>query len=80
MKRMRQNERRRLRNRAHRSRLRTQIKKVRRALGEQDVDSARNLVPETASLIDRMVKTGLIHRNTGSRYLSRLARQVSSKQ
>ena len=79
MKRIRQNEKRKLRNRANRSKLRTQIKRVRRALSEEDIETARGLLPQTASLIDRMVKKGVIHGNTGSRYMSRLARKVTSR-
>ena len=77
MKRIRQNEKRRLRNRHDRSQLRTQVKKVRQALEEDDSTTAQSLLPQTASLIDRMVKKGVIHQNAGSRYLSRLARKVS---
>ena len=77
MKRIRQNEKRRLRNRHDRSQLRTQVKKVRQALEEDDFATAKALLPQTASLIDRMVKKGVIHQNAGSRYLSRLARKVS---
>ena len=77
MKRIRQNEKRRLRNRHDRSQLRTQVKKVRQALEEDDHKTANALLPQTASLIDRMVKKGVIHQNTGSRYLSRLAQKVS---
>ncbi len=76
-KRIRQNEKRRLRNRSDRSQLRTQVKKVRQALEENELETARTLLPQTASLIDRLVKKGVIHSNTGSRYLSRLARKVS---
>ena len=78
MKRIRQNEKRRLRNRHDRSQLRTQVKKVRQALEEDDFEAAKALLPQTASLIDRMVKKGVIHENTGSRYLSRLAQKVST--
>ena len=77
VKRIRQNEKRRLRNRHDRTRLRTQVKKVRQALEEDDSTTAQSLLPQTASLIDRMVKKGVIHQNAGSRYLSRLARKVS---
>ncbi len=76
MKRIRQNEKRRLRNRSHRSELRTQVKRVRKALHEEDFETARALLPRTASLVHRLVKKGTIHENTGSRYLSRLARRV----
>ena len=78
MKRIRQNEKRRSRNRSHRSELRTKIKKVRQAMEESDVETARTMLPGIASLIDRMVKKGIIHQNTGSRYLSRLASQISA--
>ncbi len=77
IKRIRQNEKRRSRNRSHRSQLRTEIKKVRLALDENDVETVRAMLPGIASLIDRMVKKGIIHQNTGSRYLSRLAGQFS---
>lgn len=77
MKRIRQNEKRRVRNRSDRSQLRTQVKKVRKALEEDDFQAAGALLPQTASLIDRLVKKGVIHSNTGSRYLSRLARKIS---
>ena len=78
VKRIRQNEKRRSRNRSHRSQLRTEIKKVRLALEESDVETARTMLPGIASLIDRMVKKGIIHGNTGSRYMSRLASQLSA--
>jgi small subunit ribosomal protein S20 len=58
--------------------LRTEIKKIRLALEESDVETARAMLPGIASLIDRMVKKGIIHGNTGSRYMSRLAGQLSA--
>ncbi len=78
VKRIRQNEKRRSRNRSRRSQLRTEVKKIRLALEESDVETARSMLPGIASLIDRMVKKGIIHGNTGSRYLSRLAGQLSA--
>lgn len=77
-KRIRQNEAARLRNRANRSALRSQVKKFRQAVGEKKVGEAKSLLPETAALIDRMVKKGVIHVNTGSRYKSRLAKALAS--
>jgi small subunit ribosomal protein S20 len=58
--------------------LRTEIKKIRLALEESDVETARAMLPGIASLIDRMVKKGILHGNTGSRYMSRLAGQLSA--
>ena len=80
-KRIRQNEKLRLRNRSDRSRLRGDIKKLRQVIANEDtdnVDKARQLLPSTTSLIDRMVKKGIIHENTGSRYKSRLAKLVAT--
>jgi small subunit ribosomal protein S20 len=78
IKRVRQNEKRRVRNRADRTRLRTQIKKLRQAVDANNTDEAQKLMPDTISLIDLMVKKGLIHKNAGSRYKSRLTRRVAA--
>ena len=76
LKRARQNDVRRERNRARRARLRNQIKSLREALTKKDRDQAQDLLRPTLSLIDRMRSKGLIHANTASRTKSRLARQV----
>ena len=77
IKRVRQNEKRRVRNRADRTRLKTQIKKLRQAIDAQNADEAQKLLPDTISLIDIMVKKGVLHENTGSRYKSRLTHRVA---
>ncbi len=77
-KRIRQNEKLRLRNRSDRSRLRGDIKKLRQVIANEDTDTARQLLPSTTSLIDRMVKKGILPENTGSRYKSRLAKLVAT--
>ncbi len=77
-KRIRQNEKLRLRNRSDRSRLRGDIKRLRQVIANEDTDKARQLLPSTTSLIDRMVKKGIIPENTGSRYKSRLAKLVAT--
>lgn len=73
----RQAEKRRLRNRLHRSRLRTQVKKLRRALDARDADSAKGLLKDTLSILDRSVRAGVIHRNAAARNKSRLTRALS---
>ena len=78
IKRVRQNEKHRVRNRADRTRLRTQIKRLRQAVDANNTDEAQKLMPDTISLIDLMVKKGLIHKNAGSRYKSRLTRRVAA--
>jgi small subunit ribosomal protein S20 len=76
-KRNRQNEQRRLRNRGSRSRLRTAIKKLRTAVATGDADAAKQLLPETLSVIDKIAQKGVIHTNAADRYKSRLAHQVA---
>ena len=78
IKRVRQNEKRRVRNRSHRTRLRSQIKKLRQAIDAGNADDAKKLLPDTVSLVDVMVKKGVIHENAGSRYKSRLTRQLAA--
>jgi small subunit ribosomal protein S20 len=76
-KRVRQNVKRNAINRASRSKLRTQIKKLRTALGVSDKPGSTELLNPTVSLIDKMVNKGIIHKNTAARYKSRLTKHVS---
>jgi len=71
-KRVRVAERRTAVNRARRSRLRHQIRAIRRVLETKDAKAAAALVPATFSMIDRSAKWGVIKRNTAARYKSRL--------
>ncbi len=73
-KRMRQNSVRRLRNRAARSNMRTEIKEFRKLVAEEKLDEARIQLTKVYSLIDRTAQKGMIHQNTGARYKSRLSR------
>ncbi|HVS65838.1 MAG TPA: 30S ribosomal protein S20 [Thermoanaerobaculia bacterium] len=68
---------RRSRNRARLSALRTQIKKVRTAVADGEVETARDLLPETLGQIDRTASAGAIHRNAAARRKSRLQRLVN---
>ena len=72
VKKQRRDDRRRLHNRGLRSRYRTQVKKMRQLLEAGDAEGARKLLTETLSIVDRTVKLGVIHGNTGSRTKSRL--------
>jgi len=77
-KRMRQSLKRRERNRAHRSRMRTAIKKVRAAVAAGDATLARELLPATLTVVDSMVNKGILHANAAARTKSRLTRAVAS--
>jgi small subunit ribosomal protein S20 len=72
IKRMRQSERRRLRNRAMRSKLRGAIKTARSAEGA----SKPAAVLEAIRALDRAVSKGVVHRNTAARKKSALARRL----
>lgn len=77
-KKTRQDIERRQRNRWHRSRIRTAIKNLRSAVASGDADVARELLPETLSLVDRSAKHGVIHDNAAARTKSRLTRAVNA--
>jgi len=72
IKRIRQSERRRETNRRNRGRLRTQVKKLRRALETNNVEEAETLLRPTLGLVDRSAQLGAIKKNTASRIKSRL--------
>lgn len=73
LKRMRQSEITRLRNRADRSHLRGVIKSF-KALDE--VESARTRLPKVVSIIDKSVKKGIIHPRKAARLKSKLSRKI----
>jgi small subunit ribosomal protein S20 len=75
-KRLRQQERRRVRNRAIRSSLRTYVKRVRTALEENDAARAETEFRVTAKKLDQASAKGIIHKNTASRYKSRLQQAI----
>lgn len=78
LKRVGQTDRRTLYNRKNKSRLRGQIRAVRRAIQEKDSKKAEGLLPQTFSIIDRAVKTGIIKKNTAARYKSKLHVRVKA--
>jgi small subunit ribosomal protein S20 len=73
IKRLRQSERRRTRNKAARSQLKTALKKVRAA---SEPEQAAGFYREAARLLDRAASRGLIHKNQANRSKGRLAAHV----
>jgi small subunit ribosomal protein S20 len=78
LKRVRQTERRTEVNRKNKSRLRHQIRAMRRALTAKDAKAASELLPTTFSVIDRSAKSGIIKKNTAARYKSKLHLRVKA--
>ena len=77
LKRVRQTERKTAVNRLRKSRLRTQIRKLRRLVASNDSAAAQAELAGTHSLIDRAAKWGIIKKNAAARYKSRLTANVS---
>jgi small subunit ribosomal protein S20 len=70
------------RNRKYRSQLRSTLRQIRTFLDDakaaaKDQAAAKKQLTQAISLIDRMAGKGVIHRNTASRYKSRLSARVS---
>ena len=77
-KQMRQDIKRRARNRKNLSQLKTQVKKLRAAIATGDAEAAKKLLPETVGQIDKASKKGVVHDNAASRTKSRLTRKVNA--
>ncbi len=77
-KRARQGEERRKHNMALRSRLRTRIKKVIKAIESGDKEAAQASYREAVPVIDSMTNKGIIHRNKAARHKSRLNKRIST--
>ena len=77
IKRNRQNEERRLRNKGIGTRLKTEAKKVRQTAGGGN-DVSEEQLRSTSRLLDKAASKGVVHRNTAARRKSKLARAVRS--
>jgi small subunit ribosomal protein S20 len=75
-KRLRQNVVRQARNKAIKSAMRTQVKKVRVAVTAGDVETAEKEFRVAAKKLDRAGAKGIIHANTAGRYKSRLSQMI----
>ena len=78
IKRHKQSETRRTRNSSMKSTVKTAIKKVREAVTMKKGEEAKTSLKEAASLLDRAVSKGVLHRNNASRKISRLSSLVKS--
>jgi small subunit ribosomal protein S20 len=77
-KRHRQNEKRRVRNHALKSQLRTLVKRVLTAVEKKDASAAETELRVAARALDKAVTKGVLHRNNASRRLSRLTLRLNS--
>ena len=80
-KRMRQNEKRRMRNKAVRSRTRSYVKEARQSIKAGDYEASTEAVKKAIRELDRAASKGIIHRNNAARRKRRLmARLTELKQ
>ena len=77
-KRAHQNEKRRLRNKAVRTGVKSGVKSVRQAIEAKNPETAGQALAQAIPAIDKAAAKGVIHRKTASRKISRLAKAVAS--
>ncbi|MBI4613162.1 MAG: 30S ribosomal protein S20 [Planctomycetes bacterium] len=77
-KRVRQNEKRRLRNKAKKTRLKTETKKHLQALEEKKFDAAAKQLDLLYKLYDKAAKTKVLHPNKAARLKSQCARKLNA--
>ena len=74
-KHLRTSEKRRIRNVAQKSMVKTAMKKV---LQAEDAESAQKALASATSLLDKLARKGIIHRNAVARYKSKLTKKVNA--
>jgi small subunit ribosomal protein S20 len=77
LKRARQSEIKRVRNSGYKSNAKKAVKALRATVTNQSTEEAKEGLARTASLMQKSVSKGVVHKNTASRKISRLARQVN---
>ncbi|PAY15324.1 30S ribosomal protein S20 [Stieleria neptunia] len=77
-KRLRQNDKRRQHNRTLRSRMRTQLRRVREAVAAGDSETAQSEFRVASKRLDQAAAKNLIHKNAAARSKSRLSKLVKS--
>jgi small subunit ribosomal protein S20 len=78
IRRARQAEKRRARNRVTLSAVKGLVKKVQTAVAEKKVEDAKASLREATSALSKAVTKGVLKRNTASRRISRLTHHVNS--
>lgn len=77
-KRARQSEKARLHNMGLRSRMRTHVKNVLKAVAKADKEAAAKAYREAVPVIDTMVTKGIVKKNKAARHKSRLNKMVKA--
>jgi small subunit ribosomal protein S20 len=79
-KRLRQTDKRRLRNRVYRSEARTYVKRANQLIAEQKLDEAAEVAALAVSALDRAAQKGVVHKKNAARRKSRLIKRLHRAQ
>jgi len=79
-KRIRQNEKRRARNRWRKREMRSALREAREKILHGSAQEAQDAFRTACSVIDRVAGKGIIHKNTAARTKSRLSARMKAKQ
>lgn len=77
-KRIKTNEKRRLRNKSYKSELKTLVRKTREAIAAKDPEAAESALRLASRKLDKAVSKGVIHKNQAANRKSKLAKQVDA--
>ncbi len=78
LKRARQSEKRRVRNKLVKSALKTQAKKVLQAVEEKNLEKAKGALASAVPEFQRASSKKILHKRTASRKISRLAKKINA--
>lgn len=73
IKKYKRDEKKRMINKANRSKMKNKIKKFTNMVNSSELEQAESFFPGLCSTIDKTVSKGVIHKRTGARYKSRLS-------
>lgn len=80
LKRIKQNEKRRLHNRVYRNRARTLVKKARQMIVSGNANQAEEATRQAVRDLDMLASRGVVHKRNAARRKSRLMRQLAALQ
>ena len=78
IKRARQSEEQRVRNRSRKTRMKNVIRDLEETIAGKSPEKAAEELKKTVSVIEKTASKGVIHKNTASRKISRLTRRVNA--
>jgi small subunit ribosomal protein S20 len=78
LKRVRQDQKRELRNQSKTNEIKTYVKKLESALAAKDKDIASEIFKKAVKTISSAASKGILHKNTASRKISRITKKVNA--